>query len=378
MLALAFQAATMHSAEAQPPAADQPTADVYAATITEALREAHAGHFPEAYSLFERAHALFPNARALRGIGACAFEIRDYARAWTALHAALEHTVQPLTLEQRADVQALIERTSVFLARLELVGLPPDGVVRVDGAEAILENGDVLLSAGRRLITIEVSGVRAFQQSVDAVGGARQRMFVRGDEAPSPNAEVGAGIRDRADSGDSQADALRMQTFRIRVTSPVPGMTLLRDAAAAFTGSGRTLESIEFDRLCTAPCEVDLERGNHRFVIEDSAGRLRSLRGPTLIESGGELAMEIVSRRRQRIRRYILALAGLIVATPLITLGVDNTHGRGDESCCYRAWPMAGVGFAFAAFGLSSLVLATTARDQPRVAFEPSRATPNP
>jgi hypothetical protein len=375
MLAMAFQAARMSSAQSQATAADQPTTDVYAATIAEALRESRAGHFPEAYSLFERAHALLPNARALRGIGVCAFEIRDYARAWTALHAALDHTVQPLTLEQRADVEALIERTSVFLARLELVGSPADGIVRVDGAEAIFEHGEVLLAAGRHVITIEVEGARAFQQSVDAVGGARQRMFVTANEPASTNALVGAGNDDDANAPE---DEVRRRTFRLRVTSTEPGMTLLRDAAAAFTGSGRTLESIEFDRLCMAPCEVELERGNHRFVIEDSAGRLRSLRGPTLIDSEGELAMEVVSRRRQRIRRYILAVSGLIIAAPLITLGVDNTHGRGDESCCYRAWPMAGVGFAFAAFGLSSLVFATTARDRPRVTFVPSHVPPDP
>ena len=62
-------------ATAQPSARASTTE--YEAMITDGLAEFQAQRYAEARALFERAHALSPNARTLRGIGMVAFEMRD-------------------------------------------------------------------------------------------------------------------------------------------------------------------------------------------------------------------------------------------------------------------------------------------------------------
>ncbi|MCZ7679746.1 MAG: sigma 54-interacting transcriptional regulator [Sandaracinaceae bacterium] len=67
----------------------------YRALIEEAVVEFDAGRFPEARSLFLRAHDLAPNARTLRGVGMASFEMRDYVEAYRALSSSLDETVRP-------------------------------------------------------------------------------------------------------------------------------------------------------------------------------------------------------------------------------------------------------------------------------------------
>src|SRR5215510_11512113 len=72
--------------------------------IGEAVREFAAENFVEARSLFERAHALEPNARTLRALGLCAFELKQYTQAASELDAALKDLRKPLTPELTESV----------------------------------------------------------------------------------------------------------------------------------------------------------------------------------------------------------------------------------------------------------------------------------
>src|SRR5689334_12069641 len=68
----------------------------YEALIEAALTEFGAGHWEEARALFRQAHASFPNARTLRGMGMASFELRDYPEALGELGAALTDDRRPL------------------------------------------------------------------------------------------------------------------------------------------------------------------------------------------------------------------------------------------------------------------------------------------
>jgi hypothetical protein len=82
----------------------------YLGLIEAALRAREAGEFPEARALLERAHALFPNARTLRGLGVLAMDLHEYADAERLLQNALDCSVRPLDPELRAVTITLLER----------------------------------------------------------------------------------------------------------------------------------------------------------------------------------------------------------------------------------------------------------------------------
>src|SRR6185369_16308176 len=93
------QAQAQPQSAAPPPAAagTETPADEYNRLIREGLAEYEARNWPEALTLFERAHAVQPNARTLRAIGNVAFEMRRYTKAIDALRASLADGRKPLT-----------------------------------------------------------------------------------------------------------------------------------------------------------------------------------------------------------------------------------------------------------------------------------------
>jgi hypothetical protein len=164
------------TAVAQAPQEDAPPPE-YEQTIVQALAESQAGRFEEARVLFRRAHALYPNARTLRGIGMVAFEVRDYPDSIRNLRAALASDRRPLTEEQRAEAERLLEQAYGFVGRYDLAAVPDGARVIVDGHEAELEeDGTLILAVGAHAVQ-----VRTEEQSWDG------RWTVRGGEqSPLP------------------------------------------------------------------------------------------------------------------------------------------------------------------------------------------------
>jgi len=105
----------------------------YQSAISQALDEFERGNWDEAEGLFAQAHRIYPNARTLRGIGISAFEARRYVRAIEHLQAALRSSVNPLSAEQRAEVERAIERAEGYVATVEISIVPADAEVRVNG-----------------------------------------------------------------------------------------------------------------------------------------------------------------------------------------------------------------------------------------------------
>jgi hypothetical protein len=138
-------AAHAHAQDASPPHDDGPP-EGYRALVDSALEEFGAEHWAEARTLFERAHAMFPNARTLRGIGMAAFELRDYVAARRALADALASPRRALTDEQRTQVQGLLDRASVFVGTYHVGPAPRGSTLAVDGVAAEVE-GDLATSA---------------------------------------------------------------------------------------------------------------------------------------------------------------------------------------------------------------------------------------
>src|SRR5689334_2350734 len=82
----------------------------YARTIAAALRAFNLHHWDDALALFEQAHAQKPNARTLRGMGQCQYELHHYAAAASYLTQALIDSRNPLPPDQRNTTADLLAR----------------------------------------------------------------------------------------------------------------------------------------------------------------------------------------------------------------------------------------------------------------------------
>ena len=147
----------------------------YRELISEALTEYEARHFEEARALFQRAHALFPNARTMRGQGMAEFELRNYGNAVQCFESALASTQRPLDGALRAETEQLLERAKRFVARVRLDLRPGSATVIVDGTLLRVESGSVLLlSVGNHTFDVQADAHQPAQRVVNVQGGEEQ------------------------------------------------------------------------------------------------------------------------------------------------------------------------------------------------------------
>lgn len=185
------------------------------------------------------------------------------------------------------------------------------------------------------------------------------------DATPPPPTEVAT-----ADSGRMPTSVTNSTPVRLRITSPVEGNTLLlQTGVGAGAVAGGTAIIVQFDRVCLAPCTATIPVGNHRFVVEDSRGRQRATPAPVLIDRDGELEISTESRRRLRIRRWMISLGLLVASAPLIVIGMV------DKSCdgygCHTNWAITGPGLGLLGAGYATGVAAIFAWDRGHVEFRP-------
>lgn len=153
-----------HPAYAQP--ADATPAG-YDHAIDQAVAEFAASHWEEARALFLEAHALFANARTLRGIGMSSYELRDYPEAVRTLDEALASSIRPLTAEQRTQVTELRDRAAALVGRYEVPAAPAGARFYLDGVHVEIAEGwpaspgHVLLGVGEHQVAIRMEDGRS-------------------------------------------------------------------------------------------------------------------------------------------------------------------------------------------------------------------------
>lgn len=149
----------------------QPTLSVaqedYDSLIRDALAEFEAGRYEEAATLFGRAHEQNPSARTHRGLGLAYFEGRHYVLAVRHLRAALADRRRALNAQQRSSAQDVLRRAEGFVARFTVATTPANVVIEVDGQPAEVENGEVLIDAGRHELVARADGYETDRRIVD-------------------------------------------------------------------------------------------------------------------------------------------------------------------------------------------------------------------
>lgn len=141
-----------------PTSAEPSSSSDYRRAIDAALSEFEAQRYEEARALFLEAHALDPNARTLRGIALCAFELGDYVGAITYFEQALASDRRTLDTRQRAQAEQLLARSRTFVGTVRLTVEPATATVTVDGRPPTIRDGAILLNPGDHEIRVEAEG----------------------------------------------------------------------------------------------------------------------------------------------------------------------------------------------------------------------------
>jgi hypothetical protein len=217
----------------------------YAELVSEAVREYNSGAWSEARASFERAHALAPSARTLRGLGLTAFELRRHVDAVAELEAALADPRQPLSPEQRAEASAVLARARRYVGSVRLDVVPKQATVSIDGRVA--PQRELVLNVGTYRVGAKAPGYEHAATSLSVEGG--QSKLVRLELTPLAT----AGERD-SDPGATQR-LLGWSAVGAGGAALAVGVVFELQRASALR---------ERDAIC--PSSVDCEPGSQRRV----------------------------------------------------------------------------------------------------------------
>jgi tetratricopeptide (TPR) repeat protein len=226
----------------------------YRAAIDEAVAEFSAGNYPEAQTLFRRAHAIYPNARTLRGLGVVAFEQRRYAESAKLLEAALAAEQRRLDGELRAETERVLARARGFVGYLELTVEPLDAEVFVDGEKATIRAGEPLsLDVGTHSLEFRASGYRSERRTHRVEGTSRARWTIRLQAEQQEGRSEGQGLQSAA-SNDVERSPQRSAALAVTKWSLLSaGIALSGVAGAAIAmreKRGREVEGCPLGLSC--------------------------------------------------------------------------------------------------------------------------------
>jgi hypothetical protein len=151
----------------------------YRELIRQALEEYGLGNFPEAKLFFSDAHALFPNARTLRGLALTEYALRDYVAAANYFEQALANQVQPLSPDLRTGATELLAQARRFIAHVTLSIEPSTAEVRIDERPLVRgEDGSLLLNPGPHELVARAPGRDTVTRRWAVEAGERTRLDI--------------------------------------------------------------------------------------------------------------------------------------------------------------------------------------------------------
>jgi hypothetical protein len=194
--------------------------------------------------------------------------------------------------------------------------------------------------------------------------------------APPPRAKaIGSAGPATGPSHDASQGSLR-----IRVTSDRPGLTLHRRTGGAYgrqygLHGNRSYVIRSYGRLCTAPCEFDIDPGVYGFTVEDIRGRRANIRDHIYLSKDSELHLGYSNRSAQRTVRWLVAAAFMLGGTAMVIAAPFRArcHEYYDYCAPYENVhvPLISAGAALVAGGLITMVIAGNTRDRAKITVRP-------
>jgi hypothetical protein len=279
----------------------------------EAALAAHArGDFTSARASMERAHALSPSARTLRGLAIIAHAQGRHDEAVVWCDAALSSGVQALTPTLRESVEELSARSLQLVAQLRLSLTPVDATVQIDGEQPRRRpDSTVLLPPGAHRLRASAPGFVPYEAALEAQAGAVEVVEVTLAAAPDAaprraelmadpqiaSMEMAAKARpsfEPPSSGDRWwTRRRRTLTFALGGVGALGGGALLLVAARKFAAVDEACREQPAGACTHTEAERRLDDAHVRPYVRASAGLL-AVGGATLVTA---LVLELWSRR---------------------------------------------------------------------------------
>lgn len=146
---------------------------------------------------FKRAYSIDPNYRLLFNIAQASAELQDYVNAHRYYERYLQEGGSKISKERRSLVDAEITRMSSYLGRIELNLEVADAAIFVDGVEKDpqdIQDGKILVGAGRRTIAATAPGYQRFETVVDVAGKDELSVDIDLQKMPSAIAQIPSGV----------------------------------------------------------------------------------------------------------------------------------------------------------------------------------------
>lgn len=193
LITLALSCVFSAAAVADSPSRREPPG--YKSAVNAGIDEFDRGNFNEAREHFTRAHALFPNARTLRGLGMSEFELRSYVEAVEKLEAALASNDKRLEGKLRDDTTALLARARAYVGEVQFRLSPDSTEVRVDGFQVTLGlERKVRLAVGDHVLEFSAQGHTSDRRAITVLGEQTLNLDIALTipEPPKPDLQVQA------------------------------------------------------------------------------------------------------------------------------------------------------------------------------------------
>lgn len=180
----------------------------YMRIIDEAVHEYDLERWSTAIELFQKANAIKPNARTLRGMGLAAYEDQRFVDAIRWLSESLEHPVQPLNALMRDEIKPVLEHLKGLVGYYKLDRAPATLDIEIDGRSANVQQGKLQLDPGEHRLVATAKGFEPQERELSVKAGDNGILGITLDPiAPSftPPAETRVAAR-RSDNSQRLSD----------------------------------------------------------------------------------------------------------------------------------------------------------------------------
>lgn len=141
--------------------------------VDEGLAAYQAGRYGDARESFARAHAARPSARTFRALGITDFALDAFSSAHRELSSALTDPREPISSEQRQEVEGLLTWMHGKLASVRIACTPRDAEVRIDGVAT--DADEVWILPGEHRIDANAPGHSAYTRTLTLKAGSTPR-----------------------------------------------------------------------------------------------------------------------------------------------------------------------------------------------------------
>jgi hypothetical protein len=301
--------------------ADQTTA-AYDDSLTRALSAHAAGDYETARTFMERAHALEPSARTLRGLGIIAYAQQRYAEAVAALASSLSSPIRPLTSELRTSVESLLAQTFQRIGRVRLSIEPDNSVVLVDGAPPLVHAPDeLLLPPGHHHVQITAPARTPYELDLTIDAGLVETLHVVLVERSAPPARQTSGLADSQESKPSvsarpPAHEASLSFWRptVRNSALVGGGALALSGVSVWLAAWRRFKRLDAACSATPVGSCTASDARQRFEaahIEPLSRGGVALASVGLATLGVSLTLSLLARRERPPPTLLVATQGI-------------------------------------------------------------------